>query len=323
VTDTTPPMSRARRWILAVGVPVALGLIALSTSAWVSGAIQALGNLNPIGYSVAFSAPTGPHGVRLTVSDGDLTFHTGPGRRIRVRGTLRGSLAAPSLSHQRTATGLTLTPRCRAPIGVCGVSFTATAPTGLPIDINDSFGQLDTSDLRGDITLSSNSGNIRASRLSGTIRLNDSFGQIDVTGVSGRSITMNSSSGDIIAAGLTGDTQIFESYGSVNVTGIAAANVYCTSQAGDITIVFRTVPRNVQVTDSYGSVTLELPDTGTHYDVHTRNPYGSTVVSVPQGPIAQNKITVSDNSGDITITRQGHAPGSQPATSHPTPTSAP
>lgn len=305
MTETTLPMTRARWTILAVGVPVALAMIAVCARAWVFGAINSLANLSPISRSVAFSAPTRPDGVHLTMTDGNLTFHTGTGRRIRVQGTLKGSLAAPTFSHQMTPTGLILNPTCRAPVGTCDVSLWATGPAGLPVDIDDSFGQLDTSALRGNITLSSNSGNITASRLAGSVRLNDSFGDINVTGVSG-TIAMSSNSGDITAAGLTGDTQLADTFGDINVTGISAADVRCTSQSGDVTIVFSTVPKHVQVTDSFGDVILELPSGSAVYRVQTKNPFGSTnVSSVPRSPTAQNTITVINNSGNITITSQG------------------
>jgi hypothetical protein len=297
------PMTRARLMILATGVPVALALIGLCTHAWVRGAVGTLANLQQVGRSVAFTAPTGPNGIHVVLSNGNLTFHTthttatGP---IRVHGRLSGSMAAPAFSHQLTASGLTLDPQCRAPIGGCSAGFNMTGPAGVPVNINDWFGQLDTSRLSGDVTLSSNSGDIDASRLTGTLRLNDSFGDIDASTLSGH-IKLTSNSGDIDASRLTGDTQIFDSFGDVTINGLAAADLKCTGQSADFTIVFTTVPRNVQVGDNFGDVTLVLPPGPTRYHVTTLNQFGHTSVTVPRSSTAADTITVLSNSGSVVV----------------------
>lgn len=294
------PMTRARLTILAVGVPVALGLIGFCSLAWARGAVNTLADLHQVGRSVSFSAPAGPSGVHVTLDNGNLTFHTTVGGEIRVHGRLSGSLAAPTFRHRLTASGLTLDPQCRTPIGDCSASFTVTGPAAVPVNINDSFGQLDTGGLEGDVTLTSNSGNISASRLTGTLRLHDSFGDIDASALSGR-LDLTSSSGDINVSQVSGDTQIFDNFGDVMVNGIAGPEVNCTGQSADITLVFAKVPRNVRVSDSFGDVTLELPAGDTRYHVTTRNQFGSTSVQVPQSSTAADSITVISNSGNIAI----------------------
>jgi hypothetical protein len=301
------PMTRARLTILAAGVPVALILIVFCGHAWVKGAVGTLANLQQVSRSVTFTAPAGPNGVHLTLGNGDLTFHTTAGDQIRVHGKLSGSLAAPTFSHRLTSSGLTLDPQCRAPIGGCSSGFTVTGPAGAPVSINDSYGQLDTGDLNGNVTLSSTSGNISASQLAGTLRLNDSYGDIDASALSGR-IDLTSNSGDINVSRVSGDTQIFDSFGDVTVNGMAAAEVTCTGQSADITLVFTKVPRNVRVNDSFGDVTLELPAGDTRYHVTTRNPYGTTSIKVPESGTAADTITVVSNSGSIAI-KPVSAPG--------------
>ncbi len=98
------------------------------------------------------------------------------------------------------------------------------------------------------------------------------------------------------------------------MTGLAAAHVVASNNSGDITLMFTKVPRRVDVTDSFGSITLELPAGPTAYRVQTRNSFGSTAVSVRRSPSARNVITASDNSGDITIvTRKQPVPLAAPA----------
>jgi hypothetical protein len=96
--------------------------------------------------------------------------------------------------------------------------------------------------------------------------------------------------------------------------------VVARNNSGDISLTFTKVPRQVNVTDSFGDITLVLPPGPANYRVTTRNSFGSTTVSVPQSPTALNVITASNNSGDITITTQkGHAVTPE----HPAPPSPP
>ena len=115
---------------------------------------------------------------------------------------------------------------------------------------------------------------------------------------------LGNNSGDINVSGATGDTRLQDAFGNITVTGLAAANVVATNNSGDITLRFATVPRQVNVTDSFGNVTLVLPAGSTAYQVHTHNSFGSTNVSVPRSPTATHVIKVSNNSGDITIVTQ-------------------
>jgi hypothetical protein len=79
------------------------------------------------------------------------------------------------------------------------------------------------------------------------------------------------------------------------------------NNSGDITIQFTQVPRQVNVTDSFGNIILVLPPGDTTYRVSARTSFGTTTVSVPQAPTATSVITASNNSGDIRIV-SGKAP---------------
>ena len=131
-------------------------------------------------------------------------------------------------------------------------------PAGLPVSVSDSFGELDASGLRGTVTLSDNSGDLTASRLTGNVHLADSFGALTASGLAG-SIRLDNNSGDIQAAGVTGDTRLQDSFGTISVTGLAAADVVARNNSGDISLTFTKVPRQVNVTDSFGNITLVLP----------------------------------------------------------------
>ena len=302
---TTPlPVTRARRTALVIGVPVAVALIAACVPLWARGALQLVARTDMVGYSVAFSAPVPDGQVRVTSSNGDLVFRTSAAaRRISVRGHLSSSLVRPTFSHPFTAAGLALDSNCPVPAGNCSVHFTVTAPAGLPVTLNDSFGNLTASHLPGPVTLSNTSGDITTSDLGGRIALYDQFGNINATRLD-CSMRVINNSGDINVSGATGDTRLQDAFGNINVTGLAAASVVATNNSGDITLRFATVPRQVSVTDSFGNVTLVLPAGSTAYQVQTHNSFGSTNVSVPRSPAATHVIKVRNNSGDITIITQ-------------------
>ncbi len=148
-----------------------------------------------------------------------------------------------------------------------------------------------------------NSGDINLSGATGPIQLNDQFGNINASGLDGSTRLVNNS-GDIIVSGATGNTRLQDAFGNINLTGLAAASVVAGNNSGDITLRFATVPTQVNVTDSFGNVTLILPAGSTAYQVHTHNSFGSTSVSVAQSPASKRVIRVSDNSGDIRIITQ-------------------
>jgi uncharacterized protein RhaS with RHS repeats len=307
-----PAMTTARWAVLAGGLPVVLALIALATYGWVNRTVLYLAGQSQVGYAVGFSVQTSGGQAQVTDSNGDLTVRTGSGHRIVVRGYLSSSFARPSFRWGLTAGGLALNPQCLVPAGNCSLDLGVAVPAGLPVSAGDAFGLLEARGLQGRVTLSQNSGDLTASRLTGTVHLTDSFGTITATGLAG-SIRLDNNSGDISAAGLVGDTRLQDSFGTISVTGLAAADVVASNNSGDISLTFTKVPQRVNVTDSFGSITLVLPAGPATYRVRTRDSFGSTTVSVPQSRSARNVITASNNSGNITIvTRKQPAPPPAP-----------
>lgn len=304
MASTPLPMTQGRQLTLVIGVPVAVALILMCVPLWARGALQVVASHDQVGYSVAVSAPVRGGQVKVTSGNGDMVFRTSrTAHDISVRGHLSGELARPTFSHQSTATGLDLNSGCNAPFGNCNISFTVTAPAGLPVTLDDAFGNLTAGHLSGPVSLSNNSGDIDTSDLDGRIQLNDQFGNIWASQLRGTMRLVNNS-GDINVSGATGDTQLQDAFGNIYVIGLAAASAVATNNSGDITLRFATVPRQVTVTDSFGNVTLILPAGSTAYQVHTHNSFGSTSVSVAQSPTSAHVIRVSNNSGDITIRTQ-------------------
>jgi Putative adhesin len=341
MATTSLPMTRSRRTALIIGVPLAVALIAAMIPVWAQAALQLAAGHDQVGYTVRLNAPVRDGQVRVSLGHGNMVFRTSPSaREISVLGRLSGSLARPTFSHPAKSTaGLDLNANCNAPFGDCNLNFTVTAPAGLPVRLNDAFGNLTaghladpvtlsdnsgdiyTSDLDGRILLSDQFGNINASRLKGStrvvnnsgdidasgltgpIQLNDQFGNINASGLDGSTRLVNNS-GDINVSGATGDTRVQDAFGNISVTGLAAASTVVANNSGDITLRFAAVPTQVNVTDSFGNVTLILPPGAAAYQVHTHNSFGNTHVSVAQSPTSAHVIRVTNNSGDITIITQ-------------------
>ncbi len=297
------PITPARRAVLAVGVPIALAVIALGVHSWVFRALIYLADRNQVGYSVALNVPASGGRVRVTTTNADVSLSTGTSSLISVRGSLRSSFARPRFGHDSTPAGLNLAAQCQAPVGNCSLDFAIAAPGGLPVAVSDSFGNLEARALRGTVTLSDNSGDLDAVSLAGKVQLSDAFGDLLASRLTG-SIQLDNNSGDIGAADLTGNTRIQDSFGNIMVTGLSAATVVASDQGGDITLAFTTVPRRVDVTDSFGAITLILPPGRTAYRVNAHTSFGSTLVTVPQASSAPDVITATDNGADITITNQ-------------------
>jgi DUF4097 and DUF4098 domain-containing protein YvlB len=91
--------------------------------------------------------------------------------------------------------------------------------------------------------------------------------------------------------------------GNVNISGLTSAHVVASDGSGDITLVFTEVPSYVRVKDASGNVTLILPPGRTTlYRVNASTSSGNRVVNVPTSSLSHRVITVTDGSGDISIT---------------------
>jgi hypothetical protein len=272
---TTLPLTPGRLVALALGVPVVLALIGWAGFSTVALADQA-------GVRVHLSVADGQR-TQVTIDNPDATIHPGPGGRIWVSGTLRGSLARPTFSWRSTAAGLALRSRCWAPTGFCSLNYDITVPAGRPLAVSDGSGNLNAGGFGGRVWLSDGSGDLNASGLAGTISLNDG-------------------SGDITASGLTGDrVRVSDGSGDIVVTGLAATDVTGNDSSGGLTLRFTKVPRRVDVTDGSGDITLMLPPGPTSYHVNAQSSSGSTTISVKRSLSSPYLIVASDNSGDITI----------------------
>jgi hypothetical protein len=267
----------AGRWLtLAIGVPVALALIA-----WTG--LEVVAAVGVGSYRVNLTVPV--HGQVATVRAGAADVSVSPGQagRIRVTGAVRYALVQPGISWRRGPSSVTFRSRCTFPAGECSINLAVTVPRGGSPVVSLGAGDLTARDLTGRVSLSTASGNVSA------------------TGISGRSV-ITASSGDIAVTSLSGPHAVLRvDSGDITGTGLASPDVTLADQSGDITVTFSAVPDRVQVSDSSGDITLVLPPGSTSYQVSAITASGSTSVDVPRSATSPHVITVTDQSGDITI----------------------
>jgi Toastrack DUF4097 len=272
------PMTPGRWVALVIGIPLALlviGWTALSAVAWAG-----LGS-----YRVNLAVPVHGRAAAVSVDEGDITVGPGPAGRLRVHGTLRYSLVRPQLRWQRSPSTIALHAHCRVPTGLCSFTYAVTVPAGGRSEVSNASGNLTASGLAGTVTLSTDSGDIHATRISGSVTITDHSGDITVSSLSaGRALIMNDS-------------------GNITGSGVSSQVLTAQGQSGDITLVFTAVPRLVRISDSSGNIKLVFPPGPTHYRVSTSTSSGQTSINVPRSPTSPHVVSVTNQSGNITLTR--------------------
>ena len=270
-------MTTARRFFLIAGTPVALliiGWTALTAVAW-----AAQGS-----YRVNLDVATRGRPVSLTVGAGELSIGPGTPGRLRVTGTARYALTRSTVRRQSGPAGVSISSRCRQLTGPCSFAYAVAVPPRGIAAIEDSSGDMTARGLTGPLTLRAGSGNIRVSSLSGGVRISDGSGDVSGSSLTGPELTISDDSGN------------------VTLTGLASPAVTVASQSGDTTLTFARVPARVQVSADSGNVTLVLPPGAAAYRVAARSSDAIPVVRVPTNPASPHVITVTDQSGNITIT---------------------
>jgi hypothetical protein len=269
-------LTPARRVILAVGVPVAIALIA----AVGYNIVAAVGTAS---YPVRYSIPVSDGRVTMNVGGGDVTLQgTGAGP-ARLTGTVKYTFVRPHVSLTDLAgQGAVFSFDCPFLTGDCALNSTVDVPAGTAATVSTDGGTLTAGDLTGGVSLSSGGGNLAATDIAGNASL-------------------QTGGGDLTATQLTGDANLGTGGGNITATSIDSPRVTADSGGGDIEIVFTRVPQNVQVSADGGDVTIVVPSGPTAYDV-TANPSGGNVnEALPLATSSSHVITAASGGGDITI----------------------
>jgi hypothetical protein len=275
--STPMPMTRGRLLALLLGVPVALVLIAWTGLTEV--AFAGLGS-----YPVRLSVPVHGSTVNLSAGSADVQVTQAAVSNLRLTGKARYSLIRSTVTWQTIPSGVILWPQCHFITGICSFSLRAVLPAGKRVVLSDGSGNLTLRGLTGPVTGGSGSGDLQANQLSGTVNLQTGSGNISGSTLSGPHVTLKAGSGDIA------------------IGGLRSLDVVVSDGSGDITLTFSKVPTRVKVSDSSGDVSVVLPRGPTRYKVDATTNSGNRVVHVPQGGGPTHTITVTDGSGNVSVT---------------------
>ena len=275
---TPLPLTPGRRAALAAGVPLAALAVA-----W--GALSGVAWLGLGSYPVRLHLPARSGTATVRVSAGRILVRPGTPGRLAVTGTAHYALIRSRVSWQAGPAGVTVTSQCRQITGPCGFDYTVAVPAAITTQVTNGSGDVTATGLTAAATLRSGSGTVQLWSLSG-------------------SVSASTGSGDITGSGLAGATVSADSgSGTITLSRVSSRDVTVSAGSGDITVTFSRAPANVQITDGSGNVRLVLPRGRTAYRVQTSTGSGSTAVTVPQNQASARVITVSADSGDITISQ--------------------
>lgn len=272
------PMTTGRRAALIVGVPLALLLIG-----WT--ALTGVAFFGEGSYRIRLDLPAHGSTVTLASDSGDMAVSPAAGDRIRLRGTAHWALIRSRVTWHRTPSGVAVRSQCRQWTGSCSFDYRATVPGGLATVLSVASGNLIVQGLTAHTHLQAESGDVRATALSGGVEITDQSGEIAGTALSGPRVVIENESGDI------------------TITGLASQDVTAQDQSGNIILTFATVPGRVRVSNESGDVRLVLPPGSTAYHVTATTQSGVSKVMVPTNSSSTHVVTVTDQSGNITVTQ--------------------
>jgi hypothetical protein len=274
--STPLPMTKGRFLALLLGVPVAFALIAWTGLTEV--AYAGLGS-----YPVQLAVPVHGSTVSLSAGAADVQVTQATGSTLRLTGKATYSLFRSDVTWQTTPSGVIISPQCHFFVGICSFSFHAVLPAGKRAVLSDGSGNLTLRGLTGPVTAGSGSGNVRATVLTGTVSLQTGSGNITGSALSGPKVTLKAGSGNVA----------FDS--------LESQDVVVTDGSGNIDLTFTRAPTRVKVTNSSGNVNLVLPR-GVRYQVNATTNSGNRNVGVLQTSAPDHVITVTDGSGNVSVT---------------------
>jgi putative adhesin len=274
--STPLPMTKGRLLALLLGVPIAFALIAWTGLTEV--AYAGLGS-----YPVRLVVPVNGSTVNLSVGSADMQVTQAAGNTLQLAGKATYSLFRSDVTWHRTPSGVIVSPQCHFFVGVCSFSFHAVLPAGKRAVLSDGSGNLALRGLTGPVTAGSGSGDVQADVLSGRVSLQNGSGNITGSALSGPKVTLRAGSGNI------------------SFDSLESPDVVVTDGSGNIDLTFSKAPARVRVSNSSGNVNVVLPR-GVRYQVIATTDSGNRNVGVLQTTAPGHVITVSDGSGNVSVT---------------------
>lgn len=241
--DSPLVITRARRVTLALGVPLTLAaivLVALNLLAWVS----------PTSTTINTSAPIRGTSLAISADEGNLTLVPSTDNRVHVSGTAFSSFAAPRLHWSTSGSAIALGLTCAPLPGSCSLRARIAVPPEVRVTAADRSGSIRASGLRAGADLSTSAGDVEVSDVGGDLNLGSSSGSVIGVGLLSKVAVANDQSGDI--------TLRF---------AVEPDRVQVGDQSGDISLIVPRHPYKVSTQADSGTTTVDVPTDPSSHNV--------------------------------------------------------
>ncbi len=230
------PLTRGRRFALAIGVPlcaVLIGYIGLSV----------LANIGTGSFPVSYTIPASARTLTVNVDGGDVTVRPAVSGHASVTGVVHYGLVRPSITESRGASAA-FGMHCANLAGVsdCGLNVTASVTERMPVSVSTGGGNLTASGTTGDVSLSTSGGDVTASGVAGPLTISSGGGNVQATGVTAANVSAQTSGGDV----------------EIIFTAVPR-NVHVDTGGGNITIIVPHTNTHYDVTATSGGGNLSYP----------------------------------------------------------------
>ena len=198
---TAPAPTRPRRALVALAVLFVLLAV-------VPGAVSliAQGYRSTTERSTALASDVAVLTVRNAV--GDVELVPSPDDLVHVRTTAVHGLQPPVLTEESTAGGVLLAARCEDFLAIeCAVDYAIEVPRDFAVRLELDSGNAAVHGLRGGLTLTTGTGEVQLTELSGPLTVRGDIGDVHAEGIDSDAVTVRRTRGNIIVDLLTAPTQ--------------------------------------------------------------------------------------------------------------------
>lgn len=159
---------------------------------------------------------------------------------------------------------LTLKVKCKAVVNNCESRHEVKVPRGVAVKVQNDNGGVRAEGFDTDLHLRSDNG---------SVQVRDSSGKLD----------------------------LFTDNGKVTTDGVSSKSVHARSDNGAVRLRLTSVPDRVDTSSNNGSVTIDLPKSGTTYAVTARSNNGSVDVDVPTDENSGHVVKARSDNGKVTV----------------------
>lgn len=204
------------------------------------------------------------------------------------------------------------------------VDFVVTVPFETTVDVKAAFGELNVSDIQGNVLLENEFGNISVDMVDGALGVRTNSGRIQLTSikagsgdvevysgfgsalleqVSGANITIESNSGklDLENVRAANDMTLFTDFGNLEFMTGSAGKLEARTNSGSIKLTSVTVSDELTLRDDFGDITLEQVKAA-FYDIESNS--GAITIDGVRGPVRAHtgfgNINIR-NAEDVTV----------------------